>query len=169
MDHRIDGDNPGDFLFDDCPVCQAQKKALEEGRDLTMEEFKAAAEESEKHGAITGGPLMAKGAEKISVLDKLFMRFWPAMFFRKEARKAGVNPWFLEQGQKLFSKSKNIDIFPLGPEGGRGFILVIDNHTSFWFYQDGDHFAYDGFEMGEYGNGDVTIFDEMTAKKSPWE
>jgi len=56
------------------------------------------------------------------------------------------------------AKNKRVDISPTSG-GGRGFIIVLDQKTSFYFYQDGDHFIYDGCEMGEYEKGDVTVFD----------
>ena len=62
----------------------------------------------------------------------------------------------------LFGKkpnNKRIDFKPF--REGRGFYLVLDNSFSIWFNQDGDHFVYDGWEMGEYSKGDVTIFDKL--------
>lgn len=47
--------NSGDQLFDDCPVCQVQKKALKEGRTLSEEELQAAFRASEDVGGIIGG------------------------------------------------------------------------------------------------------------------
>ena len=41
--------NPEDY-FDDCPVCQAQKRALLEGRELTTEELMVAMREASKKG-----------------------------------------------------------------------------------------------------------------------
>lgn len=57
------------------------------------------------------------------------------------------------------AKSKRIDISPVN-SGGRGFIITIDRKSALYFYQEGDHFVYDGCEMGEYEKGDVTIFDK---------
>jgi len=45
--------NQEDF-FDDCPVCQAQKRAISEGRELTAEELMVAMGEAAKNG-ISGG------------------------------------------------------------------------------------------------------------------
>ncbi|MFH1990390.1 MAG: hypothetical protein ABIJ19_00855, partial [Patescibacteria group bacterium] len=53
---------------------------------------------------------------------------------------------------------RRIDILP-SESGLRGFVVVLDRKTAIYFYQDGDHFVYDGFEMGRYDKGDVTIFD----------
>jgi hypothetical protein len=46
----FDDNNPE--LFDDCPICQAQKKAIKEGRKMTLEEFKKAAKQAQQQGAI---------------------------------------------------------------------------------------------------------------------
>ena len=49
----------------------------------------------------------------------------------------------------------------------RGFILVMDRKTALFFYQQGDHFSYDGFEMGQYNKGEVTVVDTLK-KISPY-
>lgn len=54
--NRPSGSAPVQFIgdaedfFDDCPICQAQRKAIEEGRDLSMAEYEAAAAEIERSG-----------------------------------------------------------------------------------------------------------------------
>jgi len=42
-------------FFDDCPVCQAMKKAKEEGRELSEEELFKAFQQSKEQGNIVGG------------------------------------------------------------------------------------------------------------------
>lgn len=37
-----------EFFFDDCPVCQAEKKALQEGRELSLTELRKAFRQAEK-------------------------------------------------------------------------------------------------------------------------
>lgn len=37
-----------DFYFDDCPICQATKKAEDEGRNLNFSELKVAFKEANK-------------------------------------------------------------------------------------------------------------------------
>ena len=44
--------------FDDCPVCQAQKNADNEGREITKEELTKAMKEAKEHGAIVGGSFL---------------------------------------------------------------------------------------------------------------
>lgn len=44
-----------DGELDNCPVCQAQKKADNEGRQITREELEKAMQEAKEHGAIVGG------------------------------------------------------------------------------------------------------------------
>lgn len=41
-------------FFDDCPVCQAMKKAEVEGKELNIFELKEAFEEAKKNDAIVG-------------------------------------------------------------------------------------------------------------------
>lgn len=47
--------NSEDEIYDDCPVCQAMKKAKEEGREPTTKEIKEAMEKSKDQGGIVGG------------------------------------------------------------------------------------------------------------------
>lgn len=96
---------------------------------------------------------------KINWFTKFLMRFAPKTFLRYAAEEQGVNPKKISQAMKLFGKCKRIDIFPC--QAGRGFIVILDRKLSLHFYQDGDHFCYDGFEVGEYEKGDVTIFDDI--------
>jgi len=79
---------------------------------------------------------------------------------KKFASKQGINSSHFEKAHKLFSNVKRIDFFPL-TSGLRGFIIVMDQKTALYFYQDDDHFVYDGFEMGPYEKGKVTIFDKI--------
>ena len=65
-----------------------------------------------------------------------------------------------ERLHAVLDRSSRIDIEPLSA-GGRGFRLIIDRRTALYFHQDGDGFDYDGYEVGEYDKGDVTIFDDM--------
>lgn len=47
-----------DDYFDDCPVCQAMKKAEEKGKSLTTEELKEAFKKAKEKGAVVGGKLL---------------------------------------------------------------------------------------------------------------
>jgi hypothetical protein len=62
------------------------------------------------------------------------------------------------RAHSLFAKVDRVDVFP-SRSGMRGFHVVLDGTLALFFCQDGDHFVYDGFEMGPYEAGDVTIFD----------
>lgn len=46
--------------FDDCPICQAMKKAEENGRSLTISKLKEAFRKAKKKGAIVGGEFVEK-------------------------------------------------------------------------------------------------------------
>ena len=43
--------------FDDCPICQALKKAEDEKRIPTAKEYEEATREAEKQGAVVGGKI----------------------------------------------------------------------------------------------------------------
>lgn len=105
---------------------------------------------------------------KITRLDKILLKFWPNREMHRLARRMKINQAVFEKLHEIFHKTQTIDIFPIAGNS-RGFILVLDRQTAIFFYQDGDHFSYDGFEMGEYGKGDVTIFDNLKNKElSPY-
>lgn len=95
----------------------------------------------------------------VSFWTRLLLRFWPLAGIKNLSRELGVDPELAEQAHKAFENTKRIDLVP-SASGGRGFQIIIDRSTSLYFYQDGDHFVYDGFENGEYKKGDVTIFDK---------
>jgi hypothetical protein len=98
---------------------------------------------------------------KLNFLTKTLMRLAPISFLHYAARQQGVDDNKIDYAYKLFADAKRIDIQPLSGEGGRGFIVFLDCSLSLYFYQDGDHFYYDGFEIGEYGKGEVTVFDRL--------
>jgi len=92
---------------------------------------------------------------------KSLAKLSPRLFFGYFARENKVNSKDLDYSFKLF-ENKKVHIQPLS--GSRGFIITLDNNLTLWFYQDGDHFIYDGFEMGEYEDGDVTVLDNFKSK-----
>lgn len=94
---------------------------------------------------------------------------FPFLFLERHA------PWLLPAAVKLsfilfereaekmhsvLDKSRRIDIEPLSGSG-RGFRFIVDRRTAYFFRQEGDGFDYDGYEVGEFEKGDVTIFDEV--------
>ena len=95
---------------------------------------------------------------KINWFNKLLIRFAPKAFFHLATKKQGINPKDINYAMTLFD-NKKVDIFPLSGQGGRRFIIILDNKMSLYFYQNGSCFKFDGFEIGEYKKGDVTIFD----------
>lgn len=97
---------------------------------------------------------------QINWSTKLLMKFFPKTFLRYAAKKQGINQKKLDYAESLFRDCQRIDIQPLRSRR-RGFILTLDNKLTLWFYQDGDHFTFDGYEMGEYENGEVTVFDNL--------
>ena len=91
---------------------------------------------------------------------KFLMRFSPKLFLRLAAKEQKVDYQDLENAMELFGKAKRIDFQPLSSTGGRGLIITLDQKLSLWFFQDGDNFKFDGYEMGEYDEGEVTVFDK---------
>lgn len=58
-DNKINEMSDQDF-FDDCAVCQALKKAKEEGREPTMFEMREAMQKAKEQGAVVGGEWFEK-------------------------------------------------------------------------------------------------------------
>ncbi|MDD4531713.1 MAG: hypothetical protein PHH21_03355 [Candidatus Pacebacteria bacterium] len=80
---------------------------------------------------------------------------WPYYFIFVKIKLRKISGFHEEM-----AKSKRVDFFPEYGQG-RGFIIVLDQKTALFFNQEGDHFVYDGCEMGEYGKGNVAIFDRL--------
>lgn len=97
---------------------------------------------------------------KLSLWKRVLFKIWPQAIFKITTKETKINIDFYKL-HKIFSKSEKIDIFLTG-SNKRGFILVLNQQVSLFFYQDGDSFKYDGFEIGEYNKGDVTIFDSLS-------
>lgn len=99
---------------------------------------------------------------------KLELDWWTRMLFIlspfralcRVAEKMGVSPDIAMMAHDLFVDVKCVEIARTASDQ-RGFILTINRNTALYFYQDGDHFAYDGFEMGTYDPGDVQVFDRI--------
>ncbi len=94
----------------------------------------------------------------VSWFTRLLLKISPTRGILRVARELGYRTDMVEQGDALFGKAERVDLIP-SESGQRGFILILNKNTTFYFYQDGDHFVYDGFETGEYEGGDVTVFD----------
>lgn len=100
--------------------------------------------------------------EDISFIDRWLLKYCPNAAMRLFAKRIGIkNPIFDKAHEALFN-TERIDFFPTS--GGRGLVMVIDRQTALFFYQEKDHFVYDGYEMGEYSKGDVTVFDAIEKK-----
>jgi hypothetical protein len=105
-----------------------------------------------------------KKAPKVDWLNRLLFMFWPKIGIRYFAKKMGIDDSVARQAHELFKGVEKIDLFP-SDSGLRGFILVLDRKTSLYFYQDGEHFKYDGYEIGEYKKGDITLFDGIEKRQ----
>jgi len=104
---------------------------------------------------------------KIPWHHKLLLKFYPKASFKIFAKELDIDNPLFDKIHDAFDDIERIEIFPT-KGGKRGFVLVLDQKTALFFYQDGDHFKYDGFEMGEYKKGDVTVFDHIREKVSPY-
>ncbi len=95
-----------------------------------------------------------------SWFTRFLLRFWPMAGMKKLAHELGFDSKEMGKANDLFFDVEKIDIVPLGGSGQRGFQMILNRNTALYFYQDGDHFKYDGSEVGKYEKGNVTIFDD---------
>ncbi|HYV33299.1 MAG TPA: hypothetical protein VE973_00420 [Candidatus Limnocylindria bacterium] len=95
----------------------------------------------------------------LSWWQKLKLKYFPMSFLAGYAKAQGVEDGIIDKLNEVFRNAQTIDIIPTS--AARGFIMVLDRKVSFWFYQNGDNFKYDGYEIGEYDKGDITIFDKL--------
>lgn len=97
---------------------------------------------------------------KISWYTRLLLKLWPRAAIAFLARQQGIEDSPFGPLHDIFSGVGRVDIVPY-QSGSRGFMIILNRHTALYFNQDSDHFTYDGFEVGKYDGGDVTIFDKL--------
>lgn len=98
---------------------------------------------------------------KVSWLTRALLNIslmWGMNRLAKELSMPGIET--SKKAHALFEKVERVDIVP-ARGSMRGFQVILDGLLSLYFSQEGDHFVYDGFEMGPYDEGDVTIFDKL--------
>jgi hypothetical protein len=94
---------------------------------------------------------------KQSWFNRFLMRFFPSWWQQYTLLRMGIsaNVFRLDAWLKSFER---VDFFLLSG-GDRGFRIIFDKEIALYFHQRGDSFEYDGWEAGEYEDGDVTILD----------
>ncbi len=98
---------------------------------------------------------------KVSWLTKILLGISLSWGMARLARE--LNSPCIEASKKahaLFQKVERVDFVP-SRSTMRGFQIILDGLLSLYFSQEGDHFVYDGFEMGPYDEGDVTVLDKL--------
>jgi hypothetical protein len=98
---------------------------------------------------------------KVSWLTKILLGISLSWGMARLARE--LNSPCIETSKKahaLFQGIGRIDFVP-SRSTMRGFQIILDGLLSLYFSQEGDHFVYDGFEMGPYDEGDVTVLDKL--------
>lgn len=100
----------------------------------------------------------------ISWWTRILLRFFPIIGIKRFAKELGMDFKLAEKANDLFSNVERVDVIP-SSSGRRGFQIILNKSTALYFYQDGDHFTFDGYESGDYDGGNVTIFDDLEIKK----
>lgn len=100
----------------------------------------------------------------VSFWTRFLLRISMTRGVRSLSKKLGLDYDIADKAHDLFENIKKIDVVPL-KSSQRGFQLILNRSTALYFYQEDDHFKYDGFEIGEYDKvGNVTIFDNLKDK-----
>jgi uncharacterized membrane protein (UPF0136 family) len=98
---------------------------------------------------------------RVSWLTKILLGIslsWGMARLARELNLPGIEA--SKKAHALFQKIGRIDFVP-SRSTMRGFQIILDGLLSLYFSQEGDHFVYDGFEMGPYDDGDVTVLDKL--------
>jgi uncharacterized membrane protein (UPF0136 family) len=98
---------------------------------------------------------------KVSWLTKILLGIslsWGLARLARELSLPGIET--SKKAHALFQKVARVDFVP-SRSTMRGFQIILDGLLSLYFSQEGDHFVYDGFEMGPYDEGDVTVLDKL--------
>lgn len=90
----------------------------------------------------------------VSFLKALF-RSNPAAGFEFMASQNGLPASWPTQLQGIFDQAKRIDIIPMDNADHQGFIIILNQALSLWFYRKGNEYRYDGFEIGPYDQGSL--------------
>lgn len=88
---------------------------------------------------------------KINFIKKL-LGSDPTEAFRFVAADEGLDLGIVDHAESIFRKVRRIDLVKMHP-AAKGFIIILDQRLSLWFFKRGDSFSYDGFEIGPYGRG----------------
>jgi hypothetical protein len=98
---------------------------------------------------------------KVSWLTKILLGIslsWGMARLARELNLPGIET--SKKAHAFFQKIERVDFVP-SRGSMRGFQIILDSLLSLYFSQEGDHFVYDGFEMGPYDDGDVTVLDKL--------
>ncbi len=77
--------------------------------------------------------------------------------FSLVAQTSGLPDNLADSAEDLFRWAKRIEIQPLGPKAEDGWIMILDQKFSLWFYRQDGRLTYDGFEFGDYAREDERI------------
>lgn len=88
-------------------------------------------------------------------IDSILQHLLPGLWIKRVCRKMGISKSPLELHQAL-SEFEHVYVIP-SKSGIRGFRLVLDDEIALYFFQNDDHFEYDGWEVGKYNKGKSTL------------
>lgn len=89
--------------------------------------------------------------KKLDLIKKMLSSN-PAEAWRFVAADQGLNPDVVDTAQTLFGDATRIDLITMHTSK-KGFILIINQRLSLWFYKRGTGYVYDGHEIGPYDQG----------------
>lgn len=91
--------------------------------------------------------------------------YFPALVDAIAWMSGGAGYRNLSRLHRALSASERVDLIPFD-WGRRGFVVLLDHEVALHFTQDGDGFAYAGYDTGDFDAGDVTLFDDLPGKET---
>lgn len=83
---------------------------------------------------------------------KKFLSHQPTAAFEFASQLEGLPPDLFSEAHKVFSSVKRIEFYPIDTDKEPGWMIILDQKLSLWFYQKDNNWTYDGFEIGDYSS-----------------
>lgn len=76
----------------------------------------------------------------------------PTEAFQLASQLEGLSPDLYSKADKVFSAVNKIEFCHIGTTKEPGWLMILDQKLSLWFYQQDNGWIYDGFEIGDYSD-----------------
>jgi hypothetical protein len=83
---------------------------------------------------------------------KKLLSHQPTEAFQLASQLEGLSPDLFSNADEVFSSVKQIEFLRIGTKKEPGWMIILDQKLSLWFYQKDGGWIYDGFEIGDYSS-----------------